>query len=56
MRVLAIAFVWWFISGWAFSTDSQVIGGPFDSFARCDAAGHHLPYQYSVCGWHCDSE
>ncbi len=29
---------------------------PFDSFAKCDAAGHHLPYQYYVSGWHCDAE
>ncbi len=34
----------------------KVIGGPFDSFAKCDAAGHRLPYQYYVSGWHCDSE
>jgi len=56
VKFLATALLWWLMSGWAFSTDSQVIGGPFDSFAKCDAAGHHLPYQYYVSGWHCDSE
>ncbi len=56
MKFLATALVWWLMTGWAFSTDSQVIGGPFDSFAKCDAAGHHLPYQYYVSGWQCDSE
>jgi hypothetical protein len=39
-----------------FSLDSQVVGGPFDSFAKCNNAGSHLPYQYYVSGWHCDSE
>ena len=45
MRVLAIALVWWLMSGWAFSPDSQVISGPFDTFAKCNNAGNHLPYQ-----------
>lgn len=56
MRLLVIAFVWWVISGWAFSPDSRVIGGPFDTFAKCDAAGRQLPSQYYASGWHCDSE
>ena len=56
MRVLAIVLVWWLMSGWAFSPDSQVIGGPFNSFGDCNKARNHLPYQYYVSGWHCDSE
>ena len=39
MAVSVIALVWWLMSGWAFSPDSQVISGPFDTFAKCINAG-----------------
>jgi len=54
-RVIAVATVWWLMTGWAFSPDSQVIGGPFQTFGQCNQAGNHLPYQYYTLGWHCDS-
>ncbi len=56
VKFLATAFVWWLMSCWAFSPDSHLIGRPFDSFTKCDAAGHHLSFQYYASGWHCDSE
>jgi hypothetical protein len=55
-RVIAVAAVWWLMTGWAFSPDSQVIGGPFQIFGQCNQAGNHLPYQYYVSGWHCESD
>jgi len=55
-KLLAAVFVWWLMSGWAFSPDSRVISGPFRSFGDCNMAGNHLPYQYYVDGWHCDSD
>jgi len=55
-KVMAFTAVWWLMTGWAFSSDSRVIGGPFQTFGQCDQAGNHLPYQYYTLGWHCDSD
>jgi len=54
-KVVAFAAVWWLMTGWAFSPDSRVISGPFQTFGQCDQAGSRLPYQYSALGWHCDN-
>jgi hypothetical protein len=54
-RSIAVGLaVWWLMTGWAFSQDSLVTGGPFQTFGQCDQAGDHLPSQYYVKGWHCD--